>query len=448
MSVVGLIGILAGIAILMYFSFQKIEVVWLAVLAALVVALFNGMLGLEVYTETFMGQAADFFKTYTPIFLVGCIFAAIFSASGAAQVIAKVIIETFARGGTHGIKGVVVAVLSCFVITMIFNLGGIDGMASIIARFPLVLGFFRQVNIPRRYIPGCIYIGSMTASLPGSPQIINVVPMSLGTSSTAAFVPGIIGSGVAGIMAIVFTIFVLHKAQKNGEGFLELETDPVADDSKKLPNFFVALIPLAAIFLVFNVGGVNIVLSMLVGIILALILFYPSLKAQNTENSYKKMVIESVNSSVPQVAYISLVTSSLTGFGAVVAATPTFQILVEKLTGTASDRLGILFIVVIACSIVVAIMANPVGGVSSAVSVLAPSFLAAGVPANAFHRLVTLCGTTFDSLPINAGVIMAVKMPKCTMREAYPLMAWNSVICTLVSAFVAAGVMTVFPGLI
>lgn len=448
MSVLGLIGILLGIAILMYFTFQRMDVVWLAVIAALVVALFNGVLSLEVYTETFMSQAGSFFKTYTPIFLVGCVFAALFSASGAAQVISKGIIQTFAKGGANGFRGIVVAVISCFCLSIIFTLGGIDGMASIIAKFPLVLGFFKQVNIPRKYVPGCIYIGAVMSAFPSSPQIINVIPMSLGTTPTAAAIPGIIGSVVGGLTAIIFTIVVLRKAQLAGQGFVGSPSDPVADESKKTPNFFVSLIPLVAIFLVFNLAHLNIVLSMTIGIVLCLILFAPYLKAQHKENSYKKMVIESVNSAVPQVAYIAIVTSSLTGFGAVVSATPTFSTIVSKLSAAASNNTYGLFVLVIAAAIVVAIMANPVGGVSTAVNVLAKPFLAAGVPAEAFHRIVTMCGTTFDSLPTNAGVIMAVKMPGCSMKEGYPLLGWNSVVCTLISTFVTAAVMTVCPGLI
>lgn len=98
MNILGIVGILLGIAILMYFTFQKLDVVWLSVIAAMVVAICNRALSLETYTETFMSGAAGFIKTYTPIFLVGCMFAALYSESGASQVIAKTIIRTFAKG--------------------------------------------------------------------------------------------------------------------------------------------------------------------------------------------------------------------------------------------------------------------------------------------------------------------------------------------------------------
>ena len=109
MNILGIVGILLGIAILMYFTFQKLDVVWLSVIAAMVVAICNRALSLETYTETFMSGAAGFIKTYTPIFLVGCMFAALYSESGASQVIAKTIIRTFAKGGVHGTRGIWVA---------------------------------------------------------------------------------------------------------------------------------------------------------------------------------------------------------------------------------------------------------------------------------------------------------------------------------------------------
>jgi len=446
MSVLGITGIFLGIAILMAFTFKRMDIVWVSVLAAIIVALFNQSLSLETWTVTYMTAAAGFFTTYTPIFLVGCIFAALYSESGASQVIARTIIKTFARGGIEGTRGIVVAVLSSFVMTTIFYLGGIDGMASIIARFPLVLGFFREVNLPRRYIPGCIYIGSMMSALPGSPQIINVIPMSLGTSSTSALVPGIIASSIGAAFAVLFTIRTLKRAKARNEVFHALESDPVAREDKKVPNFFMALIPLIAVFVVFNALQVNIILSMLVGCVLCLILFAPSLKAQNKVGSYAKAVVSCFNTAVPQTAKVILITSSLVGFGNVVSSTDAFASLVATLSSVNSS-LQLIF-VVIAAAIIVGIMGNPTGGVSAAVNALAPSFLAGGVPPAAFHRLVTLAGTTFDSLPTNAGVLTAIAMPGCDIKEAYPLMFFNSVVATLISAFSAAILMMLFPGLI
>lgn len=446
MSALGIIGIILGIAILMAFTFKRMDIVWVSVLAAVVVALFNQNLSLEVWTETYMSAASGFFKTYTPIFLVGCIFAALYSESGASQVIARTIIKTFARGGTEGTRGIVVATMSSFAMTTIFYLGGIDGMASIIARFPLVLGFFREVNLPRKYIPGCIYIGSMMSALPGSPQIINVIPMSLGTPSTAALVPGVIASLVGGVFAILFTILTLQRSKACGEVFHALDTDPVADETKKVPNFFIALIPLIAVFVIFNAFKVNIVLSMLVGCVLALILFAPSLKAQNADGSYIKSAITCFNVAVPQTAKVILITSSLVGFGNVVSSTQAFSTLVETLSSV-STGMQLIFLV-IAGAIIVGIMGNPTGGVQAAVNSLAPSFLAAGVAPEAFHRLITLCGTTFDSLPTNAGVLTAIAMPNCDIKEAYPLVFLNSVVATFISAFTAAFIMMLFPGLI
>lgn len=75
----------------------------------------------------------------------------------------------------------------------------------------------------------------------------------------------------------------MKRAKVRGEQFCGIDTDPVADETKRVPNFFVALIPLIAIFVVFNVFKLNIILAMLIGLVLALILFAPALKAQNKE---------------------------------------------------------------------------------------------------------------------------------------------------------------------
>ena len=47
MSVLGITGIFLGIAILMAFTFKRMDIVWVSVLAAIIVALFNQSLSLE-----------------------------------------------------------------------------------------------------------------------------------------------------------------------------------------------------------------------------------------------------------------------------------------------------------------------------------------------------------------------------------------------------------------
>lgn len=68
MNILGIVGILLGIAILMYFTFQKLDVVWLSVIAAMVVAICNRALSLETYTETFMSGSRRIYQDVYPHF--------------------------------------------------------------------------------------------------------------------------------------------------------------------------------------------------------------------------------------------------------------------------------------------------------------------------------------------------------------------------------------------
>ena len=70
----GLLGILAGLALLVWFSFRGWSVLVLAPLAALVAALAASEPLLASWTITFMGAAAGFILQFFPLFLLGAVF--------------------------------------------------------------------------------------------------------------------------------------------------------------------------------------------------------------------------------------------------------------------------------------------------------------------------------------------------------------------------------------
>src|SRR5215475_6926596 len=74
MNLLGLIGILAGLGLLIWFAFRGWSVLLLAPLAALVAALLGGEPLLASWTQTFMGSAATFLAQFFPLFLLGALF--------------------------------------------------------------------------------------------------------------------------------------------------------------------------------------------------------------------------------------------------------------------------------------------------------------------------------------------------------------------------------------
>ncbi len=78
----------------------------------------------------------------------------------------------------------------------------------VFAIYPLALAIFREANISRKLIPGCIALGAFTftmTAIPGT-QIQNLIPMKyFGTTPSAApIMPGIAGALVMFVLDVLY----------------------------------------------------------------------------------------------------------------------------------------------------------------------------------------------------------------------------------------------------
>jgi H+/gluconate symporter-like permease len=71
---IGLLGILLGLALLVYLAFRGWSVLLLAPVAGLIAAAFGREPLLASWTQTFMGSAAQFLAQFFPLFLLGAVF--------------------------------------------------------------------------------------------------------------------------------------------------------------------------------------------------------------------------------------------------------------------------------------------------------------------------------------------------------------------------------------
>jgi H+/gluconate symporter-like permease len=85
----GLLGILCGLALLVWLAFRGWSVLLLAPAAALLAAAFAREPLLANWTQTFMGSAAGFLAQFFPLFLLGALFGKLMEDSGAVSAIAS-----------------------------------------------------------------------------------------------------------------------------------------------------------------------------------------------------------------------------------------------------------------------------------------------------------------------------------------------------------------------
>src|SRR6201993_238029 len=214
MTVLGLLGILIGLGLLIWFAFRGWSVLLLAPLAALVAALFSREPLLAHWIQTFMAGAAGFLAQFFPLFLLGALFGKLMEDSGSVAAIADFMTK---RLGPQ--RAVLTVVLAGGFVTY----GGVSLFVAFFVLVPMAQALFRTAGLPSRLIPATIALGTSTftmSALPGTPAIQNAIPMPFfGTTPLAAPGLGIVASGIMAAFGLWWLGRAAAEARRKGEGF-------------------------------------------------------------------------------------------------------------------------------------------------------------------------------------------------------------------------------------
>ncbi len=455
----GLLGILLGLALLIWLAFRSWSVLLLAPVAALLAALFGGEPLLAHWTQTFMGSAARFLAQFFPLFLLGALFGKLMEDSGSVSTIARYMTRRLGQE-----RAILAVVLAGAMVTY----GGVSLFVAFFVLVPMASELFRAAAIPRRLMPAAIALGTSTftmSALPGTPAIQNAIPMPFfGTTPFAA--PGL--GLIASLIMFAFGMWWLRQAEnaarRAGEGYGEsvaMQAAAVVQDEAlreratvarefdpaeighgghapaELPpllaalpllvvvavNLSMSLLVLPALDLEFlaeprwggttlsAVGGVWSVVTALACAILAVVLIN-----RKRVPSLRQTMDAGANASVlPAVSVASLV-----GFGAVVAAMPAFEVVRDAVLGIGG---GPLVSLAVATNVLAALTGSASGGLTIALDALGPTFLARageiGMDPALLHRVAVIGSGTLDSLPHNGAVVTLLAVCGCTHRDSY-----------------------------
>lgn len=451
----GIIGILAGFLIILYFTFKNVNTIILAPIAAVVVAVFNQLNPVEAFNSTYVGGVVDIVSMLLPVIMLGTILGKVYTQTGAAVSMADGFIKVFVDPA-KGENKVRIAVAVVVVISFLLCLGGIDAFIVLYTTFPIVVRMWKKLNMPRKYIPGILMCSTAAAVCPGAPVTQNIVPMSiLGTSPTSGLVPGIIASAIIAVGSwATISRFCIKDMRKNvGFEYGDMPPVPEFNGTEKKPNFFVALIPIVVVFILFGIVGLDISVALTAGIILALVLMGNCIKYDTLPKGSTKraMILATLNEGTFTSSNAIFSVSVIGGFATVVAATTAFQNLANSLTNMPIHPM---LIVVLAVVILVALTSSPPAGMSIIVPILAAGLLAGGTAASAgmiepemIHRVATIASVSFETLPFNGMIIIILTMTRISHKEGYMPMFLCSVIYPLIAAVVAALLFIAFPGL-
>jgi H+/gluconate symporter-like permease len=210
----GLVGILLGLALLVWLALRGWSVLLLAPAAALLAAAFAMEPLLASWTQTFMGSAAIFLAQFFPLFLLGALFGKLMDDSGCVSAIAGFMTE---RLGER--RAVLAVVLAGALVTY----GGVSLFVAFFVLVPMAQALFRAASIPRRLMPAAIVLGTSTftmSALPGTPAIQNAIPMPFfGTTPFAAPGLGVIASAIMLGFGLWWLARTEAAARRTGEGY-------------------------------------------------------------------------------------------------------------------------------------------------------------------------------------------------------------------------------------
>ncbi|MFA5632333.1 MAG: GntP family permease [Porticoccaceae bacterium] len=439
------IGLMAGLALLIYFAVRGMHLLIAAPLAALVVGVTGGLplfdqiaaQGQASYVGSFMAGFTAFFSSWFFMFLLGAIFGKAMEDSHAAESVAHWITSRI------GVRHAALAVLAaCAILTY----GGVSVFIVAFCVYSMAVSLFREADLPRRFIPGVIAFGSITFTMTsaGSPEIQNWIPIPfLGTTPYAAWEVSIV---VAAFMAVVGYLWMggmIRRAVANGERFVTRESDAEAVGRDDLPNPLMCTLPLVAVLAVTfffhkQLGTAALIAALFSGVVLTYAFNYRYFR------SLARPFTEGASGALVAIAN----TCAVVGFGTVAQETPAFTEVVRFFTDIPG---GGLVGVAIAVTIICGLTGSASGGQTIALPLLAPLYVGPDVPAEnrvdpeELHRVVAIASGGLDSLPHNGYVVTLIRAI-CgeTHKDAYGPVAALTVVLPAIGMILALLLFTIF----
>ncbi|MET0616624.1 MAG: GntP family permease [Luteibacter sp.] len=453
-----LLIVLAALAFLMLVAYRGYSVILFAPVAALgAVLLTDPGLVAPMFTGLFMDKMVGFLKLYFPVFMLGAVFGKLIELSGFSRAIVA---------GTIGLLGEKRAILSIVMVCALLTYGGVSLFVVVFAVYPFAAELFRQANIPRRLIPGTIALGAFTFtmdSLPGTPQIQNIIPTAFfGTDTWAAPWLGTLGSVFILVVGLLYLERRRRAAFATDEGYgVDPGDEPAVSTDDRLAHPLVALSPLVV------VGVANKLLTMVIPHLYgASHSFMPTVVGQATPvvqdvskiaaiwavegalllgvlsvlafawRPVMKRFAEGSKAAVGGALLASMNTASEYGFGAVIAALPGFRTVADGLHAIPNPLVN----EAISVTALAGITGSASGGLSIALGAMSQTFIhnaqAAGIPMDVLHRVAAMASGGMDTLPHNGAVITLLAVTGLTHRQSYRDIFAITVIKTL-AVFVA-----------
>jgi len=437
------IGLIGGLALLIWMTVRGINILIAAPVAALLVAVTAGLPLLPPlaamlpdgtaapdFASSYMAGFAKFLADWFLMFLLGAIFGEVMAASGAAASVARFITHKL---GSH--YALVATVAACAVLTY----GGVSVFIVAFSVYGLAVELFREAKLPRRFIPGALAFGSVTFTMTsaGSPEIQNLIPMQfLGTTAFAGWQVSLVVAVFMAVLGYVLLARMVKRAVAQGEGFEGREADARFEVDTKLPSPLLSIAPLVGVLGVFlatqALGKWALVLALGTGVALACLVGW------SERGRFGATFSRGATGAVVAITN----TCAVVGFGSVAQLSPAFaQALAAVQAIPGSPLIG----AAIAVTVIAGLTGSASGGQTIALPLLAPHYLDIGADPGELHRVVAISSGALDSLPHNGYVVTTIRAV-CgeTHQAAYGAVAVTTVLVPTLGTVLAIVLFTIF----
>ncbi|SRR5579859_5943076 len=432
---------LAALAFLIFVAYRGFSVILFAPIAALgAVLLTDPSAVLPVYSGLFMDAMVGFIKNYFPVFMLGALFGKVIELSGFARSIVSSVIHLLGKGR---------AMLAIALVGALLTYGGVSLFVVVFAVYPFAAEMFRQGNIPKRLVAGTIALGAFTFtmdSLPGTPQIQNIIPTTFfNTNGFAAPILGTIGGLYILVCGVLYLNWRRKVAAARGEGYADqpLVNEPETKEDVRMVHPAVAILPLFVVgvgnfvftkylFPMLYTGTVSVTLTeggktisqdaakllgiwsveaaLVLGIVTVALFAFTALKDKFIEGS---------KTAVAGSLLAALNTASEYGFGSVIASLPGFIVIKNALAAIPNPLVN----EAITVSTLAGVTGSASGGMGIALAAMADRFkeaaTAAGIPFELLHRVAAMASGGMDTLPHNGAVITLLAVTGLTHKQSY-----------------------------
>lgn len=438
----GYISIFLGLAVVVALMIRRWSPLMVGIVAATVVIFMNGLPFGETMTGTYFDGFCTMFKSLFPPIFSGSLLAQIYNRSGAVNAVGDAIANALFKDSASATRKYVSCILAMAIASGILAFCGLNALVTLIAMYPIALRLMERAGIPKRFVMGILSCGVYTfaMSAPGSAELVNILAMqSLNTPSYAGICGGILACITEIAVTTTLTTIMIKKDVAKGKTFAYGPKDIVASNDQPRPKALVALLPLLALVLLFNIFSIDIFSSTMIAWLFSIVLFWKYLPKKDGKRTNEMLDVFTAAGAMAFGPCSAV--GSIVGFTSIVQTLPEFQAMLD---GVFNFNMPAALILIIAVCL---LTSSSTAAIRVAVPMVAERCTAAGLSLAFIHRVSCFACSIVDTLPYGTAVIINLGIADLDMKEGYPPMFIATTLATACGTIICALFMYLFPAL-